>query len=330
MENLTDRCKQIILRDLPPLYQDAVQIARRLAYRYLWVDSLCILQDSSTDWVAESAEMGGIYRNAVLNISADASPDPDCGIFESANSQRTPVVLLNLSCRSSIDRIEGLVAINSDSHWRKIENPLQERAWVLQENMFSPRKLHYAADEISWSCETTRHCQESDPAMNAKAGHFTGPHSVFQMPYWTHQHGVKSLLGDADTVGCTALTLWYEKIHDYAARRITFNSDRFPAIAGLAKEVAAHTGYQYKAGLWLEDVHAGLLWNAPRVGVDARHAPTWSWAVIENRQHKLEKYGVNGVQANWPVMNDRNRAHIVEIHVKNVNDDPLAKSNQHI
>jgi Heterokaryon incompatibility protein (HET) len=324
-ETLSAHCRHIIPRDLPPLYRDAVEITRRLRYRYLWIDSLCILQDSIPDWRSESAEMGAIYRNAVLNISADASPDPDCGIFESANSKRGPAVpLLSLACRSSTGQTEGSVDIHSMLKRTQNENPLHERAWVVQENMFSPRKLHYEADEIWWSCETTRYCCESDPDMNRIISTDKGPHSIFQMPLLS-QFGVKPAEEDVEKVSSTVLSLWYRKIVDYAARQITYNSDRFPAIAGLAKEVAAHTGYQYKAGLWLEDVHAGLLWNAPRVGVDARHAPTWSWAVIDNRRLKLEKYGVNGVVSRRLVRKDKFRANIVEIYVRNVNDDPFGQ-----
>jgi Heterokaryon incompatibility protein (HET) len=324
-ENLSAHCRHIILRDLPPLYRDAVEITRRLGCPYLWIDSLCILQDSIPDWRSESAEMGAIYRNAVLNISADASPDPDCGIFESANSKRGPAVpLLSLACRSSTGPTEGSVAVHSNLPRTHNESPLLERAWVVQENIFSPRKLHYEADEIWWSCETTRYCCESDPDMNRIVFTDPEPHSIFQMPFLSPICG-KSAEEDVEKVRSKVLGLWYRKISDYAARQITYNSDRFPAIAGLAKEVAAHTAYQYKAGLWLEDVHAGLLWNAPCLGVDASHAPTWSWAVIDNRRHKLRKHGWNGVVSSCFVTNDEYRANIVEIYVKNVNDDPFGQ-----
>jgi Heterokaryon incompatibility protein (HET) len=116
-ENLSAHCRHTILRDLPPLHRDAVEITRRLGHRYLWIDSLCILQDSIPDWRSESAEIGAIYRNAVLNISTDASPDPGYGIFESANSKQAPAVpLLSLACRSSTGPTEGSVDIHSKLH----------------------------------------------------------------------------------------------------------------------------------------------------------------------------------------------------------------------
>jgi Heterokaryon incompatibility protein (HET) len=325
-ENLADRRKKINLLDFPPLYQDAVEITRRLGYRYLWIDSLCILQDSSADWIAESSKMGTVYRNAVLNISADASPNLDCGIFESANRKRiVEVPLLNLPCRSSLEQIEGSVAIYSELDWEEVESPLQGRAWVLQENMFSPRKLHYRLDELHYSCETTRFAHESDPDLQRIIGHVTEAHSIFQMPYLAHESGIKSSDGNTETDVSEVMNLWYEKVYNYATRRITFNSDRFPAIAGLAKEVAARTGYQYKAGLWLEDFHNGLLWQAPRVGISARHAPTWSWAVIDMQQYGLRKTIEDGVVIGLSVKEDIHRAKIIRVQVKNVDNDAFGQ-----
>jgi len=73
---------------------------------------------------------------------------------------------------------------------------------------------------------------------------------------------------------------WYEITNQYTRRKLTFPSDRLPAIAGIAKKIHRKTGYLYVAGLWKEDLIAGLLWF--RVGsTDAptsSNLPTWSWA----------------------------------------------------
>jgi Heterokaryon incompatibility protein (HET) len=335
-ENLAKQCTQISLGSLPPLYQDAIDITRRFGYRYLWIDSLCILQDSSADWLAESSKMGAVYRNAVLNISADASPNPDCGIFESANRNRNiKAPLLNLPCRSSMEQLEGSIAIHGEPEWSEDESPLQKRAWVLQENMLSPRKLHYRSDELHFSCDTARIAHESDPDLQRVIpGEWTthsGLHSIFRIPFVTDEAGLKFGGGKPKTDVSEIMDFWYRKIYDYAARQITFKTDRFPAIAGLAKEVAARTGYQYKAGLWLEDIHNGLLWQAPRVGVCGGHAPTWSWAVVDRQHHTLrqsvgdELENRSGlIDGGW-VREDRYRAHIMQVQVKNVGNDSFGQ-----
>ncbi|PMD42866.1 HET-domain-containing protein [Hyaloscypha variabilis F] len=83
--NFKARCNEIQIANLPATFRDAVKITRELGYRYLWIDSLCIIQDSVSDWQMESVKMAEIYANAVLNISTDASGGADEGIFESAN-----------------------------------------------------------------------------------------------------------------------------------------------------------------------------------------------------------------------------------------------------
>jgi hypothetical protein len=46
---------------MPATFFDATIITRELGYRYLWIDSLCIVQDFLEDWEAESQNMGNIY-----------------------------------------------------------------------------------------------------------------------------------------------------------------------------------------------------------------------------------------------------------------------------
>lgn len=71
---------------LPPLdhvktFQDAVHVARLLGISYLWIDSLCILQDSQDDWRHEAALMGEVYKHALFNISATVATDDSGGCF---------------------------------------------------------------------------------------------------------------------------------------------------------------------------------------------------------------------------------------------------------
>jgi hypothetical protein len=58
---------------LPPAFRDAIDIACRLDVRYLWIDSLCIIQDDQLDWQTKSARMSTIYQQTLLTISAGLS-----------------------------------------------------------------------------------------------------------------------------------------------------------------------------------------------------------------------------------------------------------------
>jgi hypothetical protein len=58
---------------LASTFQDAIRTARFLGVEYLWIDALCILQDSKEDWELESATMGKVYGNGLCNLAATVS-----------------------------------------------------------------------------------------------------------------------------------------------------------------------------------------------------------------------------------------------------------------
>ena len=80
---------EINVDELPKSYQDAVTITRRLGIRYLWIDSLCIIQNSKGDWWAESARMGEIYKNSFFTIAASWASNDEEGCFADRNPLHT-------------------------------------------------------------------------------------------------------------------------------------------------------------------------------------------------------------------------------------------------
>ncbi|CZR66943.1 uncharacterized protein PAC_16843 [Phialocephala subalpina] len=78
---------RILEEELPRTYLEAVKITKTIGLRYLWIDSLCILQDSTTDWERESARMAEIYSKSYLTISASSSTGSNSGCFASVNTR---------------------------------------------------------------------------------------------------------------------------------------------------------------------------------------------------------------------------------------------------
>ena len=78
---LEEHKRGILLDRLPTTFQDAIECTRRFDVRWLWIDTLCIIQDDETDWVREAAQMGAVYTNAYLTLSAAASTDDSSGMF---------------------------------------------------------------------------------------------------------------------------------------------------------------------------------------------------------------------------------------------------------
>jgi Heterokaryon incompatibility protein (HET) len=158
---------------LPKTFQDAIITALRLEIRYLWIDSLCIIQDDKTDWDTEAARMGDIYQNSYLTIAATSSPSgafPFLGprppnykpkTLQFPNPQRLSNTINNQTVCGSADDINALRIrqgppihrINlSELSRPRIYGPLTTRGWALQERVLSSRIVHFTDEGIIWEC----------------------------------------------------------------------------------------------------------------------------------------------------------------------------------
>jgi hypothetical protein len=81
--NLSEFKESMLVSSLPQTFQDVIHFARLLStdIRYIWIDSLCILQDDKVDWEVESVQMHKVYRNSYCNFSATAATDSDPGLY---------------------------------------------------------------------------------------------------------------------------------------------------------------------------------------------------------------------------------------------------------
>ena len=152
-DNIEDWKRRIPLAMLPQTFVDAVRITRDLKIRYLWVDSLCIIQDDPQDWERESAEMASIYKNSYLTIAATASKDSSEGCFRS----RKPFsVLLKPGVERTKPDPSQILLVYPDSentiYQYMLEAPLHARGWAFQEMFLSPRTLHFCEDQLFWQC----------------------------------------------------------------------------------------------------------------------------------------------------------------------------------
>lgn len=140
---------------LPKTFQDAILVTRRLGFRYLWIDSLCIIQDSPEDWIKESGTMQNVYANCVLTIVASWGKDSDTGLF----IERKP--LNQQPCRIVRNARTGLfvqpepTAIEKSASFNNVES-LEKRAWAVQERFLPRRTLSYRSFELKWDCLESR------------------------------------------------------------------------------------------------------------------------------------------------------------------------------
>lgn len=163
-ENKSSAIESIPFLDLSKNIRDTIQITQRLGYTYVWIDSLCIIQDSSEDWLKESIKMGSIYARAVCTIAPTGSDSGDGGCFHERNC-------LNLQpCKIGV-RYHGpnctaAIYVRRDDvsdFQRNVDNaPLNQRGWVFQERLLSTRILHFGGELLYWECRQ-RSASELNP-----------------------------------------------------------------------------------------------------------------------------------------------------------------------
>lgn len=163
---LDERMVELTMESLSKTFQDAIRTCRELNIRYLWIDSLCIIQDDKDDWASESQQMCDIYRLAHITISAAHASGGDAGCFVERDGLVYLPFVLQLTKKYGVDpkrtlftplpRAQPSVPVD------KTEPPLYGRAWVLQEQILSTRMLCYEADQMRWECLSV-HGSERSP-----------------------------------------------------------------------------------------------------------------------------------------------------------------------
>jgi Heterokaryon incompatibility protein (HET) len=114
---------------LPQTIQDAVSIARRFGFEYIWIDALCIIQGDVEDWAHESSRMSRVYGNASLTLCADLARSSDDGIL------RPRKTLYSHNFGPSQEHcLQTRAHLRNAMGWDQVPyEPLGQRGWALQE-----------------------------------------------------------------------------------------------------------------------------------------------------------------------------------------------------
>ncbi|KAK0644290.1 heterokaryon incompatibility protein-domain-containing protein [Cercophora newfieldiana] len=263
----------ITISDLPQMMQDVVAVLRGLKIDYVWIDSLCIIQDSSEDWLQEAASMAQVYSNAEVTIAATWCHGSGQSLFNGrGDSEFLEVDLPGTGSQSPLFVRRSIPHF----HWKNSTPTLQEeqglppaqalwpllgRGWVYQEQWLSRRTLHFTEHEIIWICSETTACE---------------------CAYYSF--GDVSRHGQLATEG-TRTQDWKAIVEEYSERAFTQITDRLPALAGIA---TVHLKSDddvgnYLCGLWSKGLPETLFWHTTSSTPGPRPPmtmPTWSWASI--------------------------------------------------
>ena len=232
----------IPFRTLPKTFQDAVIITRAIGMQYLWIDSLCILQDDDADWRAEAERMGSIYENARLTIAASGATDSSegCYYWRPTKQVEIPYYLGGEEEAGSV-----WISMLPPSHISPEYGPLRQRAWTLQESLLSRRMVHFMPGGLTWKCKQIvldeRDCE------NDIGEYFS----------------------------------WTAIVSDYSGRGLTRETDRPIALRGIANEMQKTRHDRYHLGIWTADLPEQLLWSMENTSYHPLESlpgmPSWTW-----------------------------------------------------
>jgi hypothetical protein len=281
--NIERHKKRIEFADLNLTFQHAVMSTARLGLEHLWIDSLCIIQDSASDWAHEASRMAVVYRNAYLTLAAACATSGDSGLYHERRDGRS-VQLSYTPPESNNTYPIFFVSNRYENVWTFREEvdlgSLGTRAWCMQERFLSKRTLHFGRTKLLWECQEMAREEDEHPDMNAGSMDRFGDNS--ELGFLRHFSSFPWLHGPmpftrADKA--SGYSLWYRLVQSYSRRAMTVLDDKLPAISGLASVFAELSKDRYVAGLWEWDLPMGLLWYGNRLVASPRYrAPSWSWA----------------------------------------------------
>lgn len=258
--NLDLFLEAIPIEKLPKTFKEAFEIARALELGYIWIDTLCIIQNSEDDWQKESALMSSVYGGSTITIAASSAHHSTEGCF-----LKQPYFSGGLRARITdggrqrVQDFRNLKIYNLST----FDTHPGTRAWALQEKILPPRTIHFSDRGAFWECRTMIASeylpdgfpkQLVSPLVNRK-GKFE----------W----------------------LWPQIVMLYSAANLSFGKDKLPALSGVARLGYNETGDQYLAGLWRGQIEEQLCWRRGRSQATVKRLPwralTWSWASVDGR-----------------------------------------------
>lgn len=252
MKSLESMKRQIHQKTIPRTILDAIKVCKALSIRYLWADSLCILQDHFPDWERESRSMTLIYKNAFVTICTPSSMHSNDGFLE--RRRKYVAVPFQSQVIPSINGHYNLVAsgeYRSDNyHWPGldiVDTSWSKRGWTLQEFQMSNRVLIFGKSMIHFQCLHAT----SENGYQEKWAFSDAARMVRVLDTLEKKKGPDGYY-DA----------WQTMLQDYGPRLFTFVEDKLPAISGMAKYISDQTGDEYLAGLWKSKLPSSLVWSA--------------------------------------------------------------------
>lgn len=280
---------------LPAAFQEAIKFTKSIGVRYLWIDSLCIIQEgpgSTEDWLYESTRMQDVYSNCLICLALYRSASPHESVFVAPPPDVLSPFIVKTDGVFDGDASSDHTSVVVPRHYFRntlLHQPLGRRAWALQERLLSPRVVSFSVGEISWTCKELFHASETFPDGLA---HLSAPmEGVLDIPWIPHT---------SETETRDLVVTWFRIVTEYTSRQLTYpESDKMIAISAIAARMGQAMNDDYVEGHFLKTMARSLYWSHSNCFIwgatwetttrtkfsetDERQLifhrpPTWSWA----------------------------------------------------
>lgn len=293
--NLEEHLVEIDKSKLPRNFQDAVRVSEALNIRYLWIDSLCIVQDSDEDWMEQAVQMHLVYRHAQVTIVATQASSSHDGFLQ-RDVQQSRAIKIEYEREESSKRGSVILARHESSREGQRMHAIDgakwnTRGWTLQERSLSTRTIHFCRNKLFFECRGALLSEENEPPQEAE---------LLSHVMWPRGEGVSDE---------RLYENWELHVIEFCRRNLTNCRDKLPAIRSIAEEMSERTRMEYVscAGMWRPYFKRELLWtvgfgkaNEPPVP----RAPSWSWASLDAHTYFVESL-LHGTKRTVPYSLDR-------------------------
>jgi len=244
-------CAQLDLEKIPRTISEAILATRVLRGKYLWVDSLCIIQDDENEMKTMIHAMDRVYKSAVLTIIAADGDNANSGL---------PGLFTDFN-RSNWLHVPAL----SQTTWGK-------RGWTYQEYHFSRRVMIFANNDIFYQCrEGAYDIYDTNKALEKLK---------LSLPWDPDKYGY----------GHSDIRRYNNHVEEYTGRQLSFEHDVLNAFTAILEDAHTQDGITFCWGLPIEYFSHALLWKRHMTGHEKnllrrRHEnqpgkasfPSWSW-----------------------------------------------------
>lgn len=275
----------------PKSIRDAMTLTKTLGYRYAWVDSICIIQDSRSDKMTQLTAMDQVYTQAALTIVAAGGDDANAGLPGLSPGSRTLTQVVE-DYSSDLE----LVALQPDCQVAVETTTWNQRGWTYQECLLSRRYLFFVNNTVYFQCANVvwgedyfaehKDLQHAAPMMDVSLSRSWQPPVVTKRTKYRLDLQDSSVSPAQDNLRDVLFPTYCQLIAEYTVRNMSYPSDRLNGISGILSVLDRDGHMDYIHGLPKPVLEAAILWrpqrDLTRVPVDPITEkvqwPSWSWA----------------------------------------------------